>query len=219
MKEVIILGTGGFASELVDYIYDNNKYSDEKINIVGFLDINNENYLKYSFNEPFLGSEDTYEIKDEYTYYLAIGNDKVRKNIIEKIKLKGIEFENFIHHSVILSRNTNIGKGNIFAPNVIIGPNTFIGDYNLFNYNTSIAHDCKVGNNNNFAPNVTITGYCEIVDDNLFGVSSGLTPNITVGNNNKVQAGLIINKTISDHNIVFSTVKINSMPIYRGKNG
>jgi sugar O-acyltransferase (sialic acid O-acetyltransferase NeuD family) len=217
MKEVIIVGTGGFAAELADYIYDNNKYLNEDTKILGYLDVDDKNYNLYDFAEPFLGSEDEYKFKDSDVVYMAIGNDTIRKKVIQKFQDMGLKFSNFIHHRALISKSVKIGIGNIFTPNVIIGPNTTIGDYNLFNYNTSIAHDCTVGDNNNFAPNIVVGGYCSIQDDNFFGISCGLTPNVTVGSGNKIQAGLIINKKITNDNIVFSTTPIKSMPIYKGK--
>lgn len=215
MKEVIILGTGGLAAELVSYIYANNKYYNGKTKIKGYLDINDNNYKKYNFIEPFLGNENEYNFNEKDIVYIAIGNDRIRNNLILLLENKNIIFENFIHYTALISRDSTIGRGNIIGPNVIVGPNTIIGDFNLINYNCSIAHDSFLGNRNIFSPNVNITGYCTIGNENFFSLSTGLTPNIKIGNNNKIQAGIIVNKDVENDSIVFSLNQIKTIPIYK----
>lgn len=215
MKKCIIVGTGGFAAEITDYIHENNKYSSEKTEIFGYLDISENNYVKYGFAAKFLGCEDSFVFTDEYEIYVAVGNDKVRSALIEKLKSKNANLPNFIHHSVRISPSAEIGRGNIFCPNVIIGPASSIGDLNIINYYTSIAHDCYVGDGNIFSPSIQVTGYCQIGNNNFFGSMSGVTPAIKIGNNNKIQAGIIVNKNIDDNSIVFTTTQIKNMVIYK----
>lgn len=217
-KEVIIIGTGGFAAELVEYIYDNNKNSNIQIKIKGYLDINDLNHKHYLLKEPFLGNEDDYEFASNQIVYIAVGNEKIRKNIMSKlIHNKNINFENFIHHSVKIPDSSSIGIGNIMVPNVTIGPKVTIGNFNVINYNCAIAHDCKVGNHNIFSPNVYIAGYCKIGNNNFMSISTSLVPSKKIDNNNKVQAGVVVNQDISNYNIIFSMEKIKYMPIYKTK--
>ena len=212
--DVFIVGAGGFAAELTEYIVDNNNNTNKRINIKGYFDINIENYKKYDFKAPFLGNEVDYDFKEGSIVLIASGDSNLRKKVVENLQYKKIKFENFIHYSCLISRTSKIGKGNIICPNVIIGPNTVIGNFNLINYKTALPHDCEVGNLNTFSPNVQITGYCKIGNMNFFGVSSGCTPKTTIGNNNKIQAGVIVAKKVSDKSIVFSMEKIKSMKLY-----
>lgn len=213
-KEIIIIGTGGFARELTEYVYQNNKFYKQKNKIVGYLDINKQNYLKYNYDAPFLGSEMEYIFQNGITVYIGIGDVAVRKKIINYLEEKNIKFDNFIHYTSIIHSKLKLGEGNIICPYVIIGPDVEIGNFNLINYNTCIPHDCKVGNNNVFSPNVQITGNCLIGNNNFFGVSSGCIPNITFGDNNKIQAGIIVDKNIESNKLVFITQSIKKVRLY-----
>jgi len=217
IMKVYIIGAGGFASELTNYIIDNNNKTNSNIIIEGYFDVTEEQYRLYSFNRPFLGSEKEFKFPKNSNVYVAIGNSEVRYKVFDFLKNQNINFPNFIHNTCLISSSAKLGIGNIFCPNVIIGPNTSIGNYNLINYQSAIPHDCIIGNMNIFSPNVQITGYCHIGDDNFFGVSSGCTPSVHIGDNNKVQAGVIINKNISNGNIVFTTEKVREMKLYKNK--
>lgn len=214
---VYIFGTGGFAAEVTEYIRNNNSHSvEQNINIIGYFDINDNNYQKYKFTAPFLGDERLFEFPKHSKAILAIGEHKIRDQILSHFENNNtLEFINFIHHTCLISSSTKLGKGNILCPYVIIGPNAIVGDHNIFNYYVALPHDCELGNNNIFSPNVNITGFTKIGNHNFFGTSCTTLPSISIGNNNKLQAGITLNKKISDNNIVFSINSIKTMPIYK----
>ena len=49
MKEIYIIGTSGFASEVTEYILDNGDY-----NIKGYFDINEIEYKKYQYKPHYI---------------------------------------------------------------------------------------------------------------------------------------------------------------------
>ncbi len=64
MKSVIIIGCGGHAAELREYIDDHNKVSlsDAHIHVIGYIDDNVLGYHHYGFIEPYLGQISNHEI-------------------------------------------------------------------------------------------------------------------------------------------------------------
>ena len=215
MKKVYIIGAGGFASELTEYIFQNNKINNEKIEILGYFDKDEELYNSYSYEKPYLGNEKEYSFNEGDSVLIAIGNIEIRKNLIvyfDEIKVNPI---NFIHYTSIVANNSIIGKGNIICPYVVIGPNTNIGNFNLINYYCGIPHDNSIGDNNIFSPNCQLTGFTKIGNDNLFGVSTGTKPNVIMGDNNKIQPGIIVDKNINNNMLVFNLNKIKVMELYK----
>jgi len=215
MNNVYIIGTGGFAAELTEYIIDNNRLDDEQIKIQGYFDINDKNYKHYGFVAPFLGDERTYNFPENSNIYIAIGDNLLRNKIIDFFTDKHVNFENFIHHSCLIASSAKLGIGNIICPEVIIGPKTVLNNHNLINYRAAIPHDCEIGSKNVFSPNINITGYTTIGDNNFFGISCSAIPNIKIGSSNKIQAGITVDKNIQDNNIVFSMNKIKTMVLYK----
>ncbi len=213
--KVKIIGAGGFAMELAEYIEDNNRHLEEKILIEGFFDFDDKLYNSNQFNAPFLGSEKDYNFTNDDNVLIAIGDLETRNKVIDYLNDTAVNIISFVHHSSIIASSSNIGKGTIICPFCIVGAMTKLGDYNLINYQCAIPHNCTVGDRNVFSPNVQVTGYTKIGSNNFFGVSTGTMPSIVIGNNNKVQAGLLVTKNIENNSIVFSIQKIKTMEMYK----
>jgi len=215
MKNIIIVGTGGFAAEILEYIHANQKFVDNFDYIVkGFLDINDKNHKHYGFEYPLLGDETNYIIDENDVFILGIGEIElmeVRKKIVNTLKSKGATFINLIHHTVHIPKSTILGEGNIVAPFSVIGPNSKIGNYNAINYHSSIAHDSSIGNYNILSPSTTITGWVNVGSMNFFGTSTSIIPSVNVGDFNKIQSGVVVEKDIKDGSFVFSSIKVKKM--------
>ena len=212
MKKVIIIGTGAHASEIVDYIDDNNKHSafDDKYKIIGFLEYeyNRENYYnKYGFTAPILGDIENYLPSDDEFFILGVADIIFRQKILKIVLSKSYKFTNFIHHSCIVSRNLQLGVGNVICPGCIIGSNVKIGDFNMLNCHATISHDCIVGNNNIFSSYSGTAGHVTIDNNNMFSLHSAIIPNLSVGSNNIIQAGMVVDKNIENDSVIFHRFK------------
>lgn len=211
MKKIVIIGTGAVAAELSSYIEDNNKNVDSQsqIDLLGYIDYdyNIEKYWKkYNLQKPVLADIDTYNFENGIEVLIGISDIKFRNEIISKLKTKGVVFFQFIHHSVIIPNNIELGEGNIIYPFCIIGPNTKIGDFNMITSYSFISHDCVIGNSNFFST-AGIAGRVTIGDNNFFGIRSTVIPHITIGNENTIQAGMMVDKSIKDETTVFYRYK------------
>lgn len=211
MRNVIILGSGGLASELTFYIEDNNSKNkpNEKINILGYIDYANvagEFYNKYDYEAPIISDIEDYIPKDDEEVLIGIGDVAVRKKMIAILLNKKANIGGFVHHSVIVPKCPNWGKGNIIFPFSIMENNAIVGDYNILTSYSFISHDCVVGNNNFFST-AGIAGNVKLGNDNFFGLRSTVIPGIEIGNNNIIQAGMTIDKNIKDNTTVFYKYK------------
>ena len=122
MRNVIILGAGGAGAEVTFYIEDHNSKveSSEQLNILGYLDDSEDNWRKYQFQAPLIGSLDAYEPKEEEEVLIAIGDMKTRKILLKKLIDKNAKIGSFIHCSVVMPKNLDIGIGNIVFPFCIL---------------------------------------------------------------------------------------------------
>lgn len=219
MRNVIILGSGGLASELTFYIEDNNSKSkpNEKINILGYIDyadVAGKFSKKYNYDAPIISDIDGYIPSDNEEVLIGIGNIAVRKKMITLLLNKKAKIGSFVHNSVIVSKSPNWGEGNVIFPYCIIENNAIIGNYNLLTSYSFISHDCVVGNNNFFSTS-GIAGNVKICNDNFFGIRSTVIPGIEIGNNNTIQAGMTIDKSIKDNTTVFYRYKEKILAIHK----
>jgi len=220
MKEIIILGAGGHAAEIEEYIRYSQKDSGiQELRISGFLDDNPDSYKGYKFSAPFLGSLKDHKVIKGGQYIMGIANLKYRKHFIDKFISEGAEFLTFIHNTAYVSESALIGQGTIICPYVNIGPNVRIGNYNLVNSRSSLGHDTSIGNYNFISPNVCFSGFSKIGDQNLFGINSVTIPNISVGNRNKISAGMVLDQNIGDDSVVFYRFKERVLAIPKSNDG
>ena len=217
MRNVIILGTGGCASEITFYIEDNNSKLpvDEKINILGYIDYEEhikDHYDRYNFEAPVLCDIDTYEPKPNEEVLIAVMDIGFRQKMIKALKDKNAKIGSFIHHNVVIPEKIDIGEGNIMGPFCMIEKYATIGSYNLLTSYCFISHDCVVGDNNFFSV-AGVAGSVKVGNNNYFGIRSFTVPGVEIGNNNVIQSGMLVDKSVKDDTTVFYRFKEKIMAI------
>jgi sugar O-acyltransferase (sialic acid O-acetyltransferase NeuD family) len=205
MKKVIIIGAGGYAAELYDYIayFNSVNSSDKQIQVVGLIDNNQQNYLKYEYECPFLGSITSHTVQKDLYYLIGIANVKYREKFVVNLLEQGANFTNFIHPMAYVSKSAKIGEGVVIYQNATIGPLASVGDFSLINSRCSIGHDTVVGKFNFLSPNVCLSGNTRIGNSNLFGINSATIPEISVGSGNQIMAGITLVNSIGDDQVVY----------------
>lgn len=196
MSKYIVIGAGGLARELSDYI--------EKDKIYGFLADKKptEEFLK----DKYLGRVKLMKKYKDFEFILAIANQKSKKNVLnlinsQKIKIK---YANIIHHTSFISSEIKLGKGNIIAPQTYISYGCSIGNFNVINFSSFLGHNTKIGNYNHLAPKSSIMGNCEIGNYNYIGANSILESEIKVGSNNSILSGSKCLNNIKNNSLVFN---------------
>lgn len=208
MEKYIIIGAGGHAAEIDEYLAHANILSGtSKYSVCGFIDDNAAGYNAYAFSAPYLGTIKDHVIDNSCFYIMGIANLAFRKAITEDFLAKGAVFKTFIHPLAYVSPSARIGEGVVIAPYVNVGPNVVVGNYTLINSRASMGHDTRIGNYNFISPNVCFSGFTTIGDENLFGINSASIPKITIGSRNKIAAGMIIERDIEDDTTYFHRFK------------
>jgi sugar O-acyltransferase (sialic acid O-acetyltransferase NeuD family) len=208
MKDIIIIGAGGHAAEIEDYIRFAEKISGSReFNITGYLDDNPDNYARYEFHSPLSGGARDHKVIKDHYYIIGIANLKFRKFFVDKYKSEGALFASFIHPTAHVSESAIIGEGSIIGPHANLGPNVRVGQYTLINSRCSLGHDTIVGDYNFISPNVCFSGFTKVGDENLFGINAATIPNIIIGNRNRIAAGMVLDQNVGDDEVVFYRFK------------
>lgn len=217
MRNVIIIGTGGCASEVTFYIEQHNelKPENERIKILGYIDYEDhvkDHYDRYNFEAPVLCDIDSYEPKPGEEVLIAVMDIKFRRQMITKLKEKKATIGSFFHPNVVMPKDLEIGEGNIVGPFCMLEKYAKIGSYNLLTSYCFISHDCVVGDNNFFSV-AGIAGTVTVGNDNYFGIRSFTIPGVIIGNCNVIQAGMCVDKNVKDDTTVFYRFKEKVMAI------
>lgn len=211
MKQIIFIGGGAVASEVISYLEDIEKINpDHKFSIHGFLNDDVEDFKlkseKYGFDAPYLGTIADHHFSSDFAYIFGFASPEGKSKIVSGLDLESLDFPNVVHPSVVISKSARLGKGNVVYPNTVIGPNCKIENFNLVTSYSFISHDCEIGSFN-FLSTAGLAGNVKIGEKNFFGIRSTVIPSITIGSNNTIQAGMVIDKNVTDNETVFYRYK------------
>lgn len=172
MKKLIIIGNGPYArmmehyiritqfGEIVAYVVDKEYITDNQINGIKVMSFEQ---LKSTISP------------DAVKLIMGIGYTQmgsVRKAKFEQCKKWGYSFENYIHPTVTMPSDLEIGEGNNILENVIIEAGVRIGDANLFFGGCIIGHESIVGNFNTFSLRSVVAGCVQIANNCFLGAAS-----------------------------------------------
>ncbi len=186
MKDIVIVGKGGFAKE-AKWIIDRINCNATKWNFLGYID-------KTVDGDDVIG-DDKYilNLKKTLSVVLAIGNSKIRNNIyLEYKKNKFLEFPNLIDPSVKMSEYINLGEGNIICANSIMTVDISLGNFNIVNLNCTVGHDVRIRNFNTINPGTNISGNVVLRDYIEIGTGSKIIQGITIEKGVITGAGSVI---------------------------
>lgn len=208
MKNIYIIGTSGFASEVTEYIIDNNEF-----NIKGYFDINDKDYKKYNYSAPFLGDENNFKFTSGDNIVIAIADYKLRDKIYKLLKNKDLIFPSLVHKTSIVSKSSKYKEAMILCPYVTLTSNVTIGTNFHANIYSYIAHDCIIGNNVTFAPSVKCNGNVIIEDEVYIGTGviihqGKINRPIVIGKGSIIAAGSVVTKSIKPGITVFGNPAI-----------
>ena len=192
-NSIIIIGSGGHCRPVLDIVAQNYK-SKIKIYDLG----NSFNKKELILGYPITDSLKNLELKNlkNYTAFLAIGNDKIRSRIYNKLK-KIFNLKNLISKRSYLSKSLKIGKANFINNFSYIGQKVVIGNNNILNTACIIEHEVKIGNNCHIAPGVKIGGRSVISDNVFIGIGATVINNIKICKNVIIGAGSVVVKNVN----------------------
>ena len=188
MKNLVIVGAGGCGREVLQWAKDINK-KEQRWNIKGFIDDDLNALDGKVCDVPVLSSINDYQIEEEDEFVCCIGNSKVRKEVVARLKMKGAHFGTLIHPNAIIADSSTLGEGVIIYPFAIISDNAVIGDGCIINMYSSVAHDSVLGEYCTISAHCDITGMCKLGACVFMGTTSNVVPGTKIGNDVYICAG------------------------------
>ncbi|KXY71825.1 MULTISPECIES: acetyltransferase [Bacillus] len=188
MKRIALIGQGGHAKVIKDMIYANKYFK-----IIAFFD---DKYRSLDKREEIyygpISSIPTLMKEVEFKLIIAIGNNVVRKKIVEQLHFNDEYYEIVIHHTAVISESATIGRGTVIMPNVTINADTTIGSHVIVNTASVVEHDNCIGDFVHIGPNATLTGTVTIDDGTQIGAGATIIPNLIIGNWSMIGAGATV---------------------------
>lgn len=196
MKNLIIIGAGGYAKSVLDSVdYMNFK-------MTGYIDdIKPVGTIHQGY--PVLGSGiECLENPADYVFFIAIGNNYKRKVWFDKLKERNLSLINVIDKSALVSNAATIGEGSFIGKLAILNHGSSVGDNCVINTRALIEHGCKINNHVNISTNATLNGDVVCEEGSFIGSGTVINGQLTIGEWALVGSGAVVindvdkNKTV-----------------------
>lgn len=200
-KKIFVYGASGHGKVISEIIEESNNLK------IVFID---NDILKTSF----IGYEVLHEAPlDRILAVIAIGNNEVRKKIVEENS--NFNYELLRHISVNFSKRAQADIGTVMMAGVSINSEVKIGKHCIINTNSSVDHDCIIGDYVHISPNAALAGNVEVGEGSQIGIGATIIQGVKIGKWCTIGAGAVIIKDIPDYAVVVGNpgkiIKYNSI--------
>lgn len=200
---LIIFGTGGQASEVLDVVLKSR------------LDVSN---IQFCVSEPTKKVFQNFELiawrdllargPENNLVHLGIGDPSVRFRLTSILERESFQMQSVISLSASISPTATIDTGCFIGDFSFVGPRVSLGKSVLINNSVSVSHDGVIGSFTTVCPGARLNGHVWIEEGAFIGSGAILK-------NGKSDSPLVVgaNSTIGAGSVVISNVEIGAVVV------
>ncbi|MDR2919866.1 MAG: acetyltransferase [Tannerella sp.] len=132
------------------------------------------------------------------SFIITIGDNSIRKNIVEKMNLHYESVTGNCH----ISQDASIGEGTVVMNGACINIGTRIGNHVIINTAACIDHECVINNFVHVSPNATLAGNVRVEEGAHIGLGAQVIQGVSIGKWATIGAGAVIIKNVPDYAVV-----------------
>lgn len=197
MKDIVIIGAGGFGREVAWLIEEINNVK-PTWNIIGFID-ESDDLQGTKINEYKVIGKLAWLMDKELNVVNTIADPKIREKVMFSLKNSSNSYPNLIHPSVMYSKSVELGVGNIICASSILTVNIKIGNHVIINLDCTIGHDAIIKDYSTILPSVNVSGNTVISERCSIGTGSAIIQGLTIGENTIIGAGSTVVRHIESN--------------------
>ena len=195
MKDIVIIGAGGFGREIKTLIDDINLQKPTYY-LKGFFD-DNEDLPPLINGLPLLGKIKDILYLENTSLAIGIGIPEVKQKIIQDLSGKEFDFPLLIHPSAIIGKdNVELGKGTIICGGSILTCNISLGEFVTLNLMVTVGHDSVIKDFSSCMPGVNISGEVILNESVYMGTGAKVINQVEIGESTTVGAGAVVSKNL-----------------------
>ena len=204
MKNLVIIGTGGFAREVFWHAQNSLGYKEDfifKCFIEGDVPISEER--NRMLPGPFRGTVLDYIPDKDDVFVMAVTDIYAKERIATIIKKKDGKFISLIHKTAFVSEYATLGEGIVLCPFTTVSCNVIVGDFVMMNVYSDLGHDAVVGSFSSIMAHVDITGNVKVGSHSFWGSGARALPRAKIGSHTTIGAGSVVLSKVKDNQKVF----------------
>lgn len=192
MKNIVLIGGGGFSSEVADIAIQNG------FKVLGYIDNS-----KTASSLKYLGTENDYFKNHNPEVYIfpafaAVNRKGLVQRSIKLEKYKNLKIPSLVSKFAYVSDSVKIGKGVLISHGVIINPESDIQDFSIINCRSTVGHNVTISKFSIISGHVFIGGSCFIGSKTLIGPGVTIMHATSIGKNVVVSIGGCVARKIPD---------------------
>lgn len=198
LKELVILGAGGFgreASLLVEQI--NAAAGEAELKLRGFIDEDQAKVGQLMRSYPVLGGwEYLSRLAQEVLAICVVGDPVSKKRMLAKGSECGCKYINLLDPALKLSTDISLGEGVLINRGCLLTTNILIGNHVSINPGCGIGHDVVIGDYTTLMWRVNLSGNVTVGNGSLIGSGATVLQGLTIGSGVIVGAGAVVTKDL-----------------------
>ena len=199
MDPIVILGYGGLAREIAQYIEDVNMVKSQW-QLLGYCG-EDQKLLGNQIGKHQIIMDDESLVSGQQAISVIIGSGF--PNLISKIHGKishnsNLVFPSIIHPTAYVGSEISANMGAVFCPGSVVSIATIIGKNNIFNWNCTVGHDAIIGDFCVFNPSCNISGSTNIGSRVLVGTGAQVLQGLSICDDVVIGAGAVVTKNITE---------------------
>jgi sugar O-acyltransferase (sialic acid O-acetyltransferase NeuD family) len=195
MRELIILGAGGFARETLDVVEALNAVS-PAFDVLGFADDAPSPLALTRVAERghrHLGAIDAALAAHPASFFvIAVGSPEHRAAIAARVGSD--RAATLVHPSASIGSRASIGAGAVICAGVLVSTNVRIGRHAHLNPGAIVGHDSVLGDSVSLNPGAVVSGDVRIEERVLIGAKSVVLQGLEIGADVTVGAAACVTK-------------------------
>jgi sugar O-acyltransferase (sialic acid O-acetyltransferase NeuD family) len=195
MKDLLILGTGVHALEMVEIVERVNRV-EPTWNLLGLITAD-EKLLGQTLNQArvvgkagdwsrFPGAALVPSLAD----LRALGSVPVERCV------------SLVDPTTFISRTATIGRGCVFYPNCFVGLNAQVGDFVFCLTGSVINHDDVIGSRTAVTSGVQLAGSVTVGPDSYLGQACTVRQKLTIGAHSMIGTGAVVVKDVAPESVM-----------------
>lgn len=202
MRDLIIVGAGGFGRETIDVVHAINSVT-PTWRLLGVVDdapsqVNLERL--HALDVIHLGS--LRDIPENTAVAVGVGSPQARASIVSALSAPGHYFPALIHPTAVVGTQVHHDEGLIVLGGVSIGTNVRLGRHVHLNGHAVLGHDAICHDFVSINPNATLSGECTVGTRSLLGAGAVVLQQLTIGSCVTVGAAACVTTDIPDGRVV-----------------
>jgi len=197
--QIVVIGAGGFAEEIIDYL--------RVLPPVALMGIVDDHLRGESpsvvHGAPFLGTlQAAMSAYPRAQFVVAAGRPAFREDSCEQVLAAGRELFTLVHPTAIVAPDAEMSPGCVLAPYSIVNAGAKLGTGSVLNVFCSVGHGARVGAYTVLSPYAAINGWGETGRACFLGTRATIYPRVRIGDRCEIDTHSYAKTNVEDRMIV-----------------